>query len=128
MRGTLAPCALLILLTAACDLTPWAKKDINFTKEALQTQGYQEIGDFIRSLKRGKTERAAELLSEEARVRWQIRLSLMSEKEKRDLLREIKADTFTVDEDINRFIIKGKKTAPTKAKIVREHGKRRVEF
>jgi len=122
MRGTLAPCALLILLTAACDLMPWAKK------EALQTQGYQEIGDFIRSLKRGKTERAAELLSEEARVRWQIRLSLMSEKEKRDLLREIKADTFTVDEDINRFIIKGKKTAPTKAKIVREHGKRRVEF
>jgi len=128
MREMAARFSLLILLAAACELLPWAKKDLNFTPQAQQTPGCQETGDFIRALKRGRTDRAAELLSEEARARWQVRLSLMSEREKKDLLRGIKADTFTVDEDINRFIIRGKKTAPTRVKVVRERGKRRLEF
>ena len=119
---------LIALLLAGCDLLPWARKDLNFTPAAQETPGCQEVGDFIRSLKKGKTDRAAELLSEEARARWEIRLSLMSEKEKKDLLRGIKADTFMVDEDINRFVIRGKTTAPTRAKIIRERGKRRLEF
>jgi|GEM_PF-2253811 len=119
---------LIALLLAGCELLPWGRKDLNFTPAAQETPGCQEVGDFIRSLKKGKTDRAAELLSEEARARWEIRLSLMSEKEKKDLLRGIKADTFMVDEDINRFVIRGKTTAPTRAKIIRERGKRRLEF
>lgn len=120
--------ALLVLLTAGCDLMPWAKKDLNFTPAAGQTPGSQEVANFIRSLKRGKTDRAAELLSEEARIRWNLRLALMPENERKEFLRGIKSDTFLVDEDINRFVINGKTTAPTRAKIVRERGKRRLEF
>lgn len=127
-RVNLQHLVLIALLFANCNFLPWAKKDLNFTPAAQETPGCQEIGDFIRSLKRGKTDRAAELLSEEARACWEIRLSLMSEREKRDLIRGIKADTFMVDEDINRFVIRGKTTAPTRAKVVRERGKRRLEF
>ncbi len=135
MKETAARCiflpagfTLLVLLIPACDLMPWAKKDLNFTPAASQTPGSQEVADFIRSLKRGKTDRAAELLSEEARVRWNLRLALMPENERKEFLRSIKSDTFLVDEDVNRFVIRGKTAAPTRAKIVRERGKRRLEF
>ncbi len=116
------------LFFAACELLPWAKKDLNFTPAAQQTPGSQELADFIRSLKRGKTEKASGLLSEEARVRWNLRLALMPDGERKEFLRDVKSDTFLIDEDVNRFVIKGKSTAPTRAKIVRERGKRRLEF
>lgn len=120
--------ALLVLLSEGCDLMPWARKDLNFTPAAEQTPGFQEVADFIRSLKRGKADRAAELLSEEARVRWNLRLALMPDNERREFLRGVKSDTFLVDEDVNRFVIRGKTTAPTRTKVVRERGKRRLEF
>ncbi|MGB9590336.1 MAG: hypothetical protein ACP5QG_04650 [candidate division WOR-3 bacterium] len=120
--------AVFITMTGGCDLLPWGKKDLNFTPAAQETPGFREVSDFIRSLKRGKTNKAADLLSEEARVRWNIRLALMPDNERKELLRDIRADTFLIDEDVNRFIIRGKTTAPTRAKVVRERGKRRLEF
>ncbi|MEO0140250.1 MAG: hypothetical protein ABIM88_01715 [candidate division WOR-3 bacterium] len=116
------------LALAGCELIPWGKRDINLTPSARQTPGYQEVTDFLRYLKKGKAERAAELLSEEARGQWNIRLALIPERERKEFLRSMRTDTFSVDEDINRFIVKGKSIPPARIKVVRERGKRRLEF